>query len=563
MKKFILIPLFILITMSIITTSSIAGTISPGLEEVLDTVPADEEIPVIMTLADTVDLKALKNGITGTSRAEIIKALLAKAEATQGPLLAAVMRKNVKNLKKFWIINGVAFQATPDNIRELASLPGIDSVRLDATVSVPEPMPAAAAAPEWNISAVHAPELWSQGYTGQGIVIASMDTGVDPEHQDISGKWRGGTNSWLDLQGGNTTPYDGNGHGTQTMGIMVGGDLGGSAIGMAPDAQWIAVRIFDSHGQTTMSIIHQGFQWLLDPDGKPGTDDAPDVVNNSWGFETNAGECITEFQPDIETLKLMGIGVVFSGGNRGPYLSSSVSPANNPGSFSVGAVDNTLAVTYFSSRGPSACDGYTTYPELVAPGAGVRTADLTYGGSYPDSYMTVDGTSFATPHVAGAMALLLSAAPTSSLDEIETALVQSAVDLGDFGPDYEYGNGLLDVAAAYDFLIASAPMCTDNDGDGFFVEGGECGIADCNDSDVAVNPDACDIKGDGIDQDCDGFDRLKGKPCPTTADSGGTPGGDTTGVEGKGKTCSDGLDNDGDSLIDCYDPDCSGNKSCR
>lgn len=539
--------------------SSMAGVIAPELEDVLDVAAADVQIPVIVSMTDSVDLKAFKKGAKGLRRAEMIKALKDKAEKTQGPLLAALMNKKVRKLKRFWIINGVSFQAPADIIRELAGLPGIASVRLDATLAAPEPVAASSATPEWNISAVRAPELWDLGYTGLGVVVANMDTGVDPEHQDIIGKWRGGSNSWYDPYGVYDVPHDINGHGTQTMGVMVGGDAGGTAIGVAPDARWIAVKIYNDMNQTTLSVIHQGFQWMLDPDGNPATDDAPDVVNNSWGFETSAGECIAEFEQDIAAFKQMDIGVVFSGGNRGPALYSSVSPANNAGAFAVGAVDDTLAVTYFSSRGPSACDTESMYPDVMAPGANVLTADLTFNGTYPDSYAAVNGTSFAAPHVAGAMGLLLSADPGLSIDQIEAALIQSALDLGEIGPDNDYGNGLLDVRAALDLLAGDSTVCTDQDADGFFAGGGGCGPADCDDSDFLINPGACDIKGDGIDQDCDGSDRVKGKPCPEAVDEGG----DTVADEGKGKTCADGLDNDGDFLVDCLDPDCSRNKSCK
>lgn len=556
------IVVFLTILLLVIGSRTQAGTIATDLEDILVGAGPDEEVPVIVSLANSADLKNIHENEKGLRRAAIIRVLRAKAEETQRPILAALMRHNVRKIKKFWIFNGFAFQATPDNIRELASMPGIESVRLDATVNLPVPEAATSAVAEWNISAVHAPELWDIGYTGQGVVVAGMDTGVDPDHQDLAGRWRGGENSWKDLQSGSALPYDNNGHGTQTMGLMVGGDAGGTAIGIAPDARWIAVKIFDRQGVTTNSIIHQGFQWLLDPDNNPSTDDTPDVVNNSWGLETAAGLCITEFQPDIETLKLMDIGVVFSGGNRGPGLYTSVSPGSNPGACSVGAVDESLAVTYFSSRGPSACDG-SVFPELVAPGAGILTADLTHGGSFPDSYAYANGTSFAAPHVAGSMALLLSAYPGRPISEIESALTSSAYDMGEIGPNNDSGNGLLDVAAAYNMLLAGGPVCTDDDVDGYFLEGGSCGIGDCNDSDADINPDACDIKGDGIDQDCDGFDRLKGKPCPVTGDSGTDTSGDTMGIEGKGKTCEDGLDNDMDQLIDCADPDCRKNRSCK
>jgi hypothetical protein len=137
-------------------------------------------------------------------------------------------------------------------------------------------------------------------------------------------------------------------------------------------------------------------------------------------------------------------------------MSSSVSPANDPESFAVGAVDALSNVAYFSSRGPSACDG-DIYPRVVTPGVSVRTSDLTFGGIFPNSYMYVTGTSFAAPHVSGAMALLLSAVPGATVSELQSAIADSAVDLGSAGPDNVSGAGRLDVIKAYDLLGAGDP----------------------------------------------------------------------------------------------------------
>ena len=199
-----------------------------------------------------------------------------------------------------------------------------------------------------------------------------MDTGVDINHSDLLSRWRGGVNSWYDPNGEHNTPSDLNGHGTQSMGIMVGGSAGGSAIGVAPDATWIAAKIFNDAGEASLSSIHQGFQWLLDPDSDPLTDDAPDVVNNSWTLQ-NVNGCDNEFAADISALRASSIMVIFSAGNYGPSPMTSVSPANNAEGFAVGAVDSTMTIANFSSRGPS-CDG-SLYPEVVAPGVNIKTSD--------------------------------------------------------------------------------------------------------------------------------------------------------------------------------------------
>ena len=259
-----------------------------------------------------------------------------------------------------------------------------------------------------------------------------------------------GSNSWYDPNGQHPLePVDVSGHGTGTMGVMVGGDAGGSSIGMAPDAKWIAVKIFNDQGIATTVGIHLGFQWLLDPDGDPSTPDAPNVVNNSWTMGSLG--CDLEFQPDLSSLRAAGILPVFAAGNFGPGPGSVPSPANNPEALSVGSVGSNDVVASESGRGPSACDESTT-PDLVAPGVGIRTA-APFG-----LYTNATGTSMAAPHVAGALALLLGAFPNLTADRQEAALDGGALDLGTPGPDGNYGDGRLDVHAAYHWLTTEPDL---------------------------------------------------------------------------------------------------------
>jgi bacillopeptidase F len=535
-----------------------AGEIDADLQQAMQT---GGDVDFIVQFTDQLDLSAFpgQGQGKGMQLAALLWALRNQADASQGSAVELLQGSGASRLIQLWSINALAATASPAAVQALAALSEVDSIKLDSTLAAPSPQPAATSTPEWNLESIRAPELWNAGYDGADTVVASMDTGVDAGHPDLAAAWRGGANSWFDPNGEHSTPYDKTGHGTQTMGLMVGGDAGGSNIGVAPGARWIAVKIFNDAGVASLSGIHQGFQWLLDPDDNPGTSDIPDVVNNSWGFPDLVGQCYTEFGTDIEVLNAAGIAVVFSGGNQGSL--GSVSPGDNPQAFAVGAVDTSLNIATTSSRGPSACDG-SLFPEMVAPGVNVRTADLTFGGVFPDSYASVSGTSFSAPHVAGTMALLRQASPGASVAELEQALTGGALDLGTAGADNAYGYGLIDAVAANDLLASNpGPICTDFDGDGFFAEAG-CGTPlDCSDSDAGINPAACDIKRDGIDQDCDGKDRASGKACPV---SGGDGGGDTTtGTEGKGGTCSDGIDNDGDGLIDCLDSGCSKNKLCK
>lgn len=394
--------------------------------------------------------------------AAVERQLRAHAEAGQRQLLRRLDRYrrdgSVTRIEPLWIFSGVAVTATPAVLRALAARPDVRAVQPDLTIAAPStascPGPcragsttAATVAAEANIARINAPAMWALGLRGQGTVVANLDTGVDAGHPDLAGRWRGGTNSWFDPSGEHpVTPTDVSGHGTATMGLLVGGDAGGTAIGVAPDATWIAAKIFNDSGTATSTGIHRAMQWLLDPDGDPSTSDAPDVVNNSWTLST--GGCNLDFQLDLRNLRQAGILPVFSAGNNGPAPGTVLSPANNPEALAIGSVDASDTVDPSSGRGPSACGGVA--PRLVAPGVGVRSTDL-YG-----LYTTGSGTSLAAPQAAGALALLLCALPDTSADRQAAALEHGAADLGTPGPDNDAGAGRLDALAAYQWL-ASAP----------------------------------------------------------------------------------------------------------
>ena len=452
---------------------ALAGSISPELESVLARSGPDEEVPVILHMSPKVDAKTIAAGGRTERRAGIIKELRDRAAASQADtlrLLAA--HRSVRNIVPLWVSNRIAARVPAAMVAMLAVRPGVERVRLDAEIKLPREVLTAdgggggTSAPEWNLDAIGAPALWALGHNGAGVVVATMDTGVDALHPDIGPKYRGGSNSWFDPNGQHAAPFDAEGHGTRVMGVLVGGDAGGSAIGVAPGARWIAVKIFNDSDTASLSAIHQGFQWLLDPDGDPGTDDAPDIVNNSWYIQ-GGDPCDLEFADDIAALVQAGIAVVFSAGNTGPAPDSSVSPANNPGSLAVGAVgpgSEGLVVADFSGRGPSACGG-GHYPRLAAPGAGVRTADRTLGGVFPDSYVAVSGTSFSAPHVAGGLALLKNAFGNATAAELQSAMEAGAVDMEAPGPDPNSGYGLLDLVAAYEVLSGPPSLDSEPDGD--------------------------------------------------------------------------------------------------
>jgi subtilisin family serine protease len=417
-------------------------------------------ISVIVILKDTPASQQAARAAQGATQAErVIRSLQSQAEAAQQGIQQFLQdnRNSGKIVKEqhFWLINGFSLQATAEVIQALAARPDVIRVFTEETFQAPAVNQSVAAG--WdNLGKINAPALWAMGYRGQGMVVASMDTGVDYTHPELAAQWRGGTNSWFDPYGNHPNPADlpstcaSRGHGTATMGVMVG-----KTVGVAPDAQWIAVKVFDDNCSATTTGIILGFQWLLDPDGNPSTPDAPQVVNSSWGG-SNPGCGPTDptgkyvFQPALQNLRAAGILPVFSAGNSGAQGSdTSTYPGNYLEAFPVGATDSLDTVAPFSSRGPNNCIAPPlTYPELSAPGVSIYTTGV------GNTYTTLNGTSFAAPHVAGGLALLLSAFPTGlSVQQQENALVSSALDLGPVGPDDSYGYGRLDVLSAYQWVV--------------------------------------------------------------------------------------------------------------
>jgi subtilisin family serine protease len=432
-------------------SDQISDVIHPEIRSLINDIQADEKISVIVTLKDQADLSKVSPSRNSTHLQTLIDVLKGTAENSQKtiiPLLNIYQRSSeVEDIVQFWIFNGFSITATPSVIENFATHPDVLSIRPDQIELIPSATGSEVNIQD-NLSLINAPLVWERGWKGQGVVVASMDTGVDLNHPDLREKWRGGQNSWYDPFGEHDIPTDLNGHGTMTTGVILGGDASGNAIGVAPQAEWIAVKIFDDGDSSTATAVHLGYQWLLDPDNDPETNDAPHIVNNSWSF-LNPG-CNTEFLLDIQALYAAGITSVFSAGNFGPNEGTSVSPANYPESFSVGAVTNEDMILGLSSRGPSMCvEDENIYPDITAPGYDIYTSDL-YG-----FFTTATGTSLAAPHVTGSIALLLSAFPFMNVEDQKSALVENAVDLGEPGPDNVFGHGRVDVFRSYQAICES------------------------------------------------------------------------------------------------------------
>jgi len=421
--------------------------ISNELQQQLDNASSTDFIPVIVRLKPTANLENLPTSSRSARLEALILRLQSTARSSQQPFRVWLYEKqqagSTNSPTFFWSINAFAIQATPEVIKQLTLFPSVLSISLDsiydAPVSITNPPSI-----EPNLTQINVQAIWAQGWDGFGVVVASLDTGVDATHPDLAPRWRGGTNSWFDPYNQHSTPYDPSGHGTGVMGIMVGGSAGGTSIGIAPGARWISAKIFNDSGKATTSAIHAAFQWILDPDNNPATPDAPNILNNSWGGIVPG--CNLEFQPDLQVLVAAGVLPIFAAGNLGPTISSNASPANLPEAFSVGSVDSADLVAPFSSRGPSNCSPNSIYPNLVAPGVNINSTERS------GLYGSFSGTSVAAPHAVGVLALMLQAYPFLTIEQQRQALLAATIDLPSTPADNDTGIGRLDACIGFQWL---------------------------------------------------------------------------------------------------------------
>ncbi|MEZ4615444.1 MAG: S8 family serine peptidase [Caldilineaceae bacterium] len=239
----------------------------PTLANASEVEAAAAQTSVIVQLKDRADLTKIRGRNRPARQRAVIKALQAMANLSQRPLISLLTARQaqgkVSHFQPFWIFNGFEVTATADVIQELASQPQVLKITPNTTIDAPV-APASGTTPEPNLTVVNAPAMWDLGWRGQGVVIASMDSGVDIGHPDLAAQWRGGANSWYDPYGQHpTTPTDLSGHGTWTMGVMVGRDAGGTTIGVAPDAQWIAVKLFNDQGRPRWPLFMPGSSGCL------------------------------------------------------------------------------------------------------------------------------------------------------------------------------------------------------------------------------------------------------------------------------------------------------------
>ncbi len=454
MKRMIIIAAWLSAAVSVAGAVDIAGPL----------LTAQGEVSAIIRLADQAELrKAVGVQNTGVrnqaAHARVIEELRSNSRRSQAAILEMIEAAGarVKEHKSFWISNCIYIRADAEFIRELAQRPDVEMVTENPDIVLVEPVDSGAITAstmtaEPGLTDIGAREAWAMGLKGAGRIVCNFDTGVNGNHPALVARWRGANGApaaacWFDPFTNTTFPVDSHGHGTHTMGTIAGMD-GPDTVGVAFEAQWIAAGVVDRGGgfSRTVADILAAFQWAVDPDGNPQTiDDVPDVINNSWGVPAGyLGGCDGTFWDAIDNVEAAGVVCLFAAGNEGPYARTIRTPADRITSplncMAVGALNGPYGqIANFSSRGPSGCDSSTIKPELVAPGVNIRSCDRNGG------YRTMSGTSMATPHVAGAVALLRQFNPQATVNQVKAAVLYGADDLGSPGDDNDYGHGKLNL----------------------------------------------------------------------------------------------------------------------
>ena len=449
-----------------------SAPIGKGLVEALDAKTTDR---FVVEFTSKADLRGAAKVKGHAARGQFVLDKLTVTAAKSQAAGLALAKKAGARATSYWLLNEMVVQGDSKLAKQFAKLKGVASVRALKTYPLVKPVDAKAAIldatgdPEWGVEKVRAPEAWDEGVLGQGVVVANVDTGVDFSHPALVDHYRGNNGdgtfdhdySWWDPTGiCGDEPCDNVGHGTHTMGTMVGGDGPGPFtpdVGVAPGAQWIAAKGCEDLGCSEQALLSAG-QWILAPTdlagANPDPSKRPDVVNNSWG----SGPGDPFYLATVQAWRAAGIIPVFSSGNPGPFCGEGGSPGDFLESFSAGATDIDDNIADFSGRGPSVYGKIN--PDITAPGVDVISS--VPGGGYE----MFSGTSMAAPHTSGTIALILSGKPAllgaDNFAAVTDAVRATAVDridetcggAEDGDPNNVYGDGRIDAKAAVD-LVAS------------------------------------------------------------------------------------------------------------
>jgi len=474
----------------------------------LDKARENGEIEFIVIMKERPDLSLAYKIKDKVDRVRYVyETLLEAANRSQADLRRWLESKGIE-YRWFYTTNALLVKGNLDLIYQIASRDDVKGVYGNPVIhhTFPEPekieMTSAdlldeLSTIEWNVNKIKAPQVWSMGHRGEGVVVGAQDTGYRWAHKAVKNQYRGWNGNsadhnynWHDsihppASGGSCgtdspVPCDDNGHGTHTIGTVLGSDFDPNTgqnctstttnqVGVAPCARWIGCRNM-AQGDGTPARYIECFDFFLAPypvGGNPNQGDpskAPDLTTNSWGCPTSEGCSWNTLQDSVNAHYAAGIMFVAAAGNSGSSCNTVTdAPAMYLNTYTVGSTTSSNTMSSFSSRGPGTGTGLIK-PNIVAPGSNVRSSYY----SSDTSYTTMSGTSMATPCVAGAVALLWSCYPNikNDIDTTRSIFNATAVRLtsivescgGDYvnGPNNTWGYGLMDVYAACNYCTPPA-----------------------------------------------------------------------------------------------------------
>ena len=483
--------------------------ITPDLQEELAFGKADEMFRVIIIMNEQIDSHKSSQQLMylgkEAQRKFMANELQQLSQRSQKELLKDLQQGQkaaiVDEIKSFWIINAVSCMTNKSMVQSIAERPDVKYVMKDLEIKTPDGEMASDVLPErsenqWNVTKVHAPEVWDLGYTGQGIIVAVIDSGVNYNHTDIADNmWDGGSeypNHGWDFVNNDDDPMDDQGHGSHCAGTVASSGTNGKQCGIAIDARIMALKTLypdpNNPGQGT-GLISNGWAAV-----EFAVSYGADILSMSLGSPGYGG--YWAYRVVMENVLSCGIIASVSAGNDGNKLSTYPRPNNvgSPGNcpspwrnpdqtlnggraavVTVGATTISDTHSSFSSYGPSTwaagdyigfyndypwTDGDATNiglikPDISAPGSDIWSLSHTSN----TGYLSMNGTSMAAPCVAGVMALMLSANPTLTPVEIDSIIETTAIPCAEqTSKNNTFGAGRIDALAAINYMLdACAP----------------------------------------------------------------------------------------------------------
>jgi subtilisin family serine protease len=498
-RLLVLMILGCFLTMSIgIAAPSVIGK---SLYPTLQAADSDEYIHILVLMTpeqNGQDIQAYVQGVRATERAAVVwDYVSAIAEDAQDDLLdrlyEAELAGDAHSIRSLVIGNAIDVEAKPYLVREIAARADVRNIEmlvqeqvLPADPGPSEPVGNELDEIDWGVNQVNAPDVWNMGYTGEGVVVAVMDTGVNYNHLDLADHmWDGGVpypNHGWDFAYGDNNPSDGYGHGSHVAGSVASDGTAGSQCGVAPDAQIMVLKVLNDFGSGDYADVWAALDFLVE--------NGADVATMSLGWHNVPAVSRSTFRTHYEVLAASNIVSVNSAGNDGNNMGSYPPPDNvkTPASvpppwihpdqpangatacqITIGSTNTNDIISSYSSRGPCSWENESPWfdwvyaggqqpgvikPDLCAPGEDIKSC-LNNNNS---GYTLKSGTSMATPLTAGVCALLKSVDLVLSPAQIDEIMETTALELGTPGKDNTYGSGRVDAHAA---VLAAGAYLTD------------------------------------------------------------------------------------------------------